>query len=116
MEVRVVEVDPEYAQDHNGTFSFELGHDLVHVVSRVYSGELKRDELIKEMILTGIFLPFQAKIKRRKRLSLVQLVHGVRQQSPRSKAGQKWLAKIKKGQVAPKGLHFERMSFLFSPL
>ena len=27
-------------------------------------------------------------------------------QSPRSKAGAKWLSKIRKGQVAPKGLHF----------
>jgi hypothetical protein len=26
-------------------------------------------------------------------------------QSPRSKAGAKWLSKIRKGQVAPKGLH-----------
>lgn len=26
-------------------------------------------------------------------------------QSPRSKAGAKWLSKIKKGQVAPKGSH-----------
>lgn len=28
-------------------------------------------------------------------------------QSPRSKAGAKWLSKIRKGQVAPKGLHSE---------
>lgn len=30
---------------------------------------------------------------------------GGRQSSPRSKAGAKWLSKVKKGQVAPKGLH-----------
>lgn len=30
---------------------------------------------------------------------------GVRQASPRTKAGAKWLSKVKKGQVAPKGLH-----------
>lgn len=30
---------------------------------------------------------------------------GARQSSPRSKAGAKWLSKVKKGQVAPKGLH-----------
>lgn len=30
---------------------------------------------------------------------------GAGPQSPRSKAGAKWLSKIRKGQVAPKGLH-----------
>ena len=30
---------------------------------------------------------------------------GGQPQSPRSKAGAKWLSKIRKGQVAPKGLH-----------
>ena len=30
-------------------------------------------------------------------------------QSPRSKAGAKWLSKIRKGQVAPKGLHSQQL-------
>lgn len=33
------------------------------------------------------------------------LTRGGAPQSPRSKAGAKWLSKIRKGQVAPKGLH-----------
>lgn len=33
------------------------------------------------------------------------LTRGGGPQSPRSKAGAKWLSKIRKGQVAPKGLH-----------
>lgn len=33
-------------------------------------------------------------------------------QSPRSKAGAKWLSKIRKGQVAPKGLHPSNKSSL----
>lgn len=33
-------------------------------------------------------------------------------QSPRSKAGAKWLSKIRKGQVAPKGLHQSQLKSL----
>lgn len=43
-------------------------------------------------------------MKRKKRQSLVNMM-GARQSSPRTKAGAKWLSKVKKGQVAPKGLH-----------
>lgn len=43
-------------------------------------------------------------MKRKKRHSLVNMM-GARQSSPRTKAGAKWLSKVKKGQVAPKGLH-----------
>lgn len=43
-------------------------------------------------------------MKRKKRHSLVNMMGG-RQSSPRTKAGSKWLSKVKKGQVAPKGLH-----------
>lgn len=44
---------------------------------------------------------------KKKRPSLVQMMHLQRgQQSPRSKAGAKWLSKVKKGQVAPKGKAF----------
>lgn len=35
-------------------------------------------------------------------------------QSPRSKAGAKWLSKIRKSQVAPKGLHQKDNFFLLS--
>lgn len=42
-------------------------------------------------------------MKRKKRQSLVNMM-GARQSSPRTKAGAKWLSKVKKGQVAPKGL------------
>lgn len=49
---------------------------------------------------------FQIKMRKRKRPSFAQMVltRGG-PQSPRSKAGAKWLSKIRKGQVAPKGLH-----------
>jgi hypothetical protein len=43
---------------------------------------------------------------KKKRPSLIQLMQMQRgQQSPRTKAGAKWLSKIKKGSVAPKGSH-----------
>lgn len=41
MEVWAVQVDPEYAQDDNGSVATELGHHVVHVVLGVYSGEWK---------------------------------------------------------------------------
>jgi len=50
-------------------------------------------------------------LRRRKRVSLAAMVSGMRQVSPRTKAGAKWLSKVKKGQVVPKGLHTSRMSF-----
>jgi hypothetical protein len=37
------------------------------------------------------------------------LSRGGAPQSPRSKAGAKWLSKIRKGQVAPKGLHLSQL-------
>lgn len=37
------------------------------------------------------------------------LTRGGAPQSPRSKAGAKWLSKIRKGQVAPKGLHLPNL-------
>lgn len=43
-------------------------------------------------------------MKRKKHHSLVNMMGG-RQTSPRTKAGSKWLSKVKKGQVAPKGLN-----------
>lgn len=43
--------------------------------------------------------------QRKRRPSLVDMM-GARPASPRSKAGAKWLSKVKKGQVAPKGLHY----------
>lgn len=49
-------------------------------------------------------LHLQARMTKRKRPSLVQIMGQMRQASPRSKAGAKWLSKVKKGQVAPKGL------------
>lgn len=39
----------------------------------------------------------QARMKKKKRPSLVQMM-GIRQASPRTKAGAKWLSKIKKGE------------------
>uniref|UniRef100_A0A336KKD9 CSON012202 protein n=1 Tax=Culicoides sonorensis TaxID=179676 RepID=A0A336KKD9_CULSO len=48
----------------------------------------------------------KARIAKKKRPSLMQMMHLQQgRQSPRSKAGAKWLSKIKKGQVAPKGSH-----------
>ncbi|XP_053665919.1 serine/threonine-protein phosphatase 6 regulatory ankyrin repeat subunit B [Anopheles marshallii] len=45
----------------------------------------------------------RARIVKKKRPSLVQMMNLHRgQQSPRTKAGAKWLSKVKKGQVAPK--------------
>ncbi|XP_055599773.1 serine/threonine-protein phosphatase 6 regulatory ankyrin repeat subunit B isoform X5 [Uranotaenia lowii] len=45
----------------------------------------------------------RAKLVKKKRPSLVQMMNLHRgQQSPRTKAGAKWLSKVKKGQVAPK--------------
>ncbi|XP_055644880.1 serine/threonine-protein phosphatase 6 regulatory ankyrin repeat subunit B isoform X8 [Toxorhynchites rutilus septentrionalis] len=50
-----------------------------------------------------IFDKIRAKLRKKKRPSLVQMMNLHRgQQSPRSKAGAKWLSKVKKGQVAPK--------------
>lgn len=47
----------------------------------------------------------QTKFKKKKKQSLVNMM-GIRQASPRTKAGAKWLSKVKKSQVAPKqGLH-----------
>lgn len=58
-------------------------------------------------------------MKQKKRTSLVHLVGGFQrtsQLSPRSKAGQKWLSKVKKGsQVAPKESVAHSMSRM-SPL
>lgn len=51
-------------------------------------------------------------MKRKKRQSLVNMM-GIRQASPRTKAGAKWLSKVKKGQVAPKGLHIAHGFFVF---
>ncbi|KAG5674417.1 hypothetical protein PVAND_004390 [Polypedilum vanderplanki] len=47
----------------------------------------------------------KTKFRKRKRPSFAQMVltRGGGPQSPRSKAGAKWLSKIRKGQVAPKG-------------
>uniref|UniRef100_A0A8D8FXN9 Short transient receptor potential channel 7 n=1 Tax=Culex pipiens TaxID=7175 RepID=A0A8D8FXN9_CULPI len=48
----------------------------------------------------------RAKLVKKERPSLVQMMNLHRgQQSPRSKAGAKWLSKVRKGQVAPKGVH-----------
>ncbi|XP_049536804.1 serine/threonine-protein phosphatase 6 regulatory ankyrin repeat subunit B isoform X1 [Anopheles darlingi] len=45
----------------------------------------------------------RARLVKKKRPSLVQMMNLHRgQQSPRTKAGAKWLSKVKKGQVAPK--------------
>uniref|UniRef100_A0A8D8C5H2 Short transient receptor potential channel 7 n=1 Tax=Culex pipiens TaxID=7175 RepID=A0A8D8C5H2_CULPI len=45
----------------------------------------------------------RAKLVKKERPSLVQMMNLHRgQQSPRSKAGAKWLSKVRKGQVAPK--------------
>ncbi|KAL7045292.1 hypothetical protein ACKWTF_002184 [Chironomus riparius] len=51
------------------------------------------------------------KFLKRKRPSFAQMVlsRGGAPQSPRSKAGAKWLSKIRKGQVAPKGLHLSQL-------
>ncbi|XP_058818348.1 serine/threonine-protein phosphatase 6 regulatory ankyrin repeat subunit A isoform X2 [Topomyia yanbarensis] len=50
-----------------------------------------------------IFEKLRARLRKKKRPSLVQMMNLHRgQQSPRSKAGAKWLSKVKKGQVAPK--------------
>lgn len=52
-------------------------------------------------------------MKKKKRPSLAHMVGGItgRQGSPRSKAGAKWLSKVKKGQVAPKGLNMAHALF-----
>lgn len=54
-------------------------------------------------------------MKKKKRPSLAHMVGGItgRQGSPRTKAGAKWLSKVKKGQVAPKGLHMAHALFLY---
>lgn len=49
-------------------------------------------------------------MKKKKRPSLVQMMN-IRQASPRTRAGAKWLSKVKKGQVAPKGLILPAFAF-----
>lgn len=49
-------------------------------------------------------------MKRKKRQSLMNMM-GAQQSSPRTKAGAKWLSKVKKGQVAPKGLQIAHELF-----
>ncbi|XP_053677249.1 serine/threonine-protein phosphatase 6 regulatory ankyrin repeat subunit B isoform X5 [Anopheles nili] len=57
----------------------------------------------------------RARIVKKKRPSLVQMMSLHRgQQSPRTKAGAKWLSKVKKGQVAPKALSVMHLSPLGS--
>ncbi|XP_055683322.1 serine/threonine-protein phosphatase 6 regulatory ankyrin repeat subunit A isoform X2 [Lutzomyia longipalpis] len=58
----------------------------------------------------------KARMTKRKRPSLVQIMGQMRQASPRSKAGAKWLSKVKKGQVAPKDSVALSVVHLSSPL
>lgn len=78
---------------------------MAHVVNRSLQGTQFKFPFTFSFYLKLVHF-CQARIAKKKRPSLMQMMHLQQgRQSPRSKAGAKWLSKIKKGQVAPKGSH-----------
>lgn len=107
MEIRTEQTDPKHAQDHHCPLT-DKPHNHVALLPCRYLQETRYSNalaLSSRRLLNRWQTDFVL-VKSKKRQSLVHLMGSFQrttQLSPRSKAGAKWLSKVKKGrQVAPK--------------
>lgn len=104
MEIWSFKTYSEHAPYDYGSVSIESHHHMVNVVVKCLQGNSIQSNYAHSFryvthVYHQIVSSLKTRFKRNKRKSLVNMM-SLRQASPRTKAGAKWLSKVKKGHMS----------------